>query len=115
MSTETERVRSPRKVEIPGIAALAGHFFLHFLELQIPMGLGALVCYLLGRLIPATSSFATVYHPGTYLFAVGDVLFLTVPVMAWIILRGHSWRYSLEMAVAMNTPVAAIIVFGQLG
>jgi hypothetical protein len=34
--------------------------------------------------------------------------------MAWIILRGHSWRYSLEMAVAMNTPVAAIIVFGQL-
>jgi hypothetical protein len=114
MSTETERVRSPRKVEIPGVVARSGHFFLRFLEMQIPMGSGALVCYLLGRLIPATSSFATVYHPGTYLFAIGDVLFLTVPVVAWMIFRGHGWRYSLEMALAMCAPVAAIIVIGQL-
>lgn len=90
------------------------HFLMRFLELQIPMGLGALVCYLLGRLIPASSSFATVYHPGTYLFAIGDVLFLTVPVVAWIILRGHSWRYSLEMAVAMIAPVGVIAVLGEL-
>jgi hypothetical protein len=89
-------------------------FLLQFLELQIPMGLGALICYLLGRLIPASSSFATVYHPGTYLFATGDVLFLTVPVVAWMILRGYGWRRSLEMAVAMIAPVAAIVVLAEL-
>ena len=87
---------------------------LHFLEMQIPMGLGALVCYVLGRLIPASSSFATIYHPGTYLFATGDVLFLTVPVLAWMIFRGHGWRRSLEMAAAMLAPVAAIVVLGEL-
>jgi hypothetical protein len=96
-----------------GLAAQVGCFLLHFLELQIPMGLGALVCYLLGRLIPASSSFATVYHPGTYLFATGDVLFLTVPVVAWMIFRGHGWRRSMEMAFAMIAPVAAIVVLGE--
>jgi hypothetical protein len=97
-----------------GLAAQVRRFLLHFLELQIPMGLGALICYLVGRLIPASSSFATVYHPGTYLFTIGDVLFLTVPVVAWMNFRGHGWRHSLEMAVAMLAPVAAIIVLGQL-
>jgi hypothetical protein len=78
------------------------------------MGLGALVCFLLDRLIPASSSIATIYHPGTYLFATGDILFLTVPVVGWMIFRGHGWRHSLEMVVAMLAPVAAIIVLGQL-
>jgi hypothetical protein len=89
-------------------------FLLQFLELQIPMGLGALICYLLGRLIPDSSGLATFYHPGTYLFAIGDVLFLTVPVIAWMIFRGYSRQFSLEMAVAMIAPVAMIAVLGEL-
>ena len=97
-----------------GLALQVWHFLLHFLEIQIPMVLGALICYLLGRLIPASSSFTTVYHPGTYLYTTGDVIFLTVPVVAWMILRGHGWRRSLEMAFAMLAPVAIIIVLGQL-
>jgi hypothetical protein len=114
MSTEAERTRSPRSVHIPGATSRTGLFVLNFLEMQIPMGLGAFVCYLLGRLVPASSSFATVYHPGTYLFTVGDLLFLTVPVVAWLIFRGRGWRNSLQMAMAMLAPVAAIIVVGQL-
>jgi hypothetical protein len=31
-----------------------------------------------------------------------------------MIFRSHGWRHSLEMAIAMITPVAAIIVLGQL-
>jgi hypothetical protein len=89
-------------------------FFLQFLELQIPMVLGASVCYLLGRLVPVSSSLATAYHPGTYLFAIGDVLFLTVPVVGWMIVRGHRPRHSLEMALAMVAPVAMIAVAGEL-
>jgi hypothetical protein len=89
-------------------------FIFHFLEMQIPMGLGALVCYLLTRLIPVSSSFATVYHPGTYLYTAGDILFLTLPVVAWMIFGGYGWRLSREMAVAMVAPVAAIGVLGEL-
>jgi hypothetical protein len=96
------------------LAAQVEHLLLHFLEMQIPMGFGALICYLLGRLIPASSSYATAYYPGTYLYTAGDVLFLTGPVVAWMVFRGHGWRYSIEIGVAMLAPVAAIIVVGQL-
>ena len=92
----------------------AGCFLLHFLELQISMTLGALVCYLVVRLISASSGSTTIYRPGTFLFAAGDIFFLTVPVVAWMVFRGHSSRHSLEMAVAMILPVVVIIVLGQL-
>lgn len=88
--------------------------FLQFIELQIPMALGALICYLLGRLVPASSSLATFYHPGTYLFAIGDVLFLSVPIMAWMIFRGHSRRHSLEIVGAMISPLSVIVMLGEL-
>ena len=88
-------------------------FLLHFLELQIPMVLGALICYLVVRFITSSSSFSTIYYPGTYLFAIGDLVFLTVPVMIWMIFRRYSWRHSFELGIAMIAPVAGIMVLGQ--
>ena len=57
------------------------HLVVHLLELQIPMGAGALLCLLVGRLV-GTSEYAAVYYPGSALFAIGDLLFLTVPAVA---------------------------------
>lgn len=91
----------------------AKHFVLHFLELQIPMVLGALICYLVIRLITSSSTFSTIYYPGTYLFAIGDLLFLTLPVVIWMIFRRYSWRHSFEVGIAMIAPVAGIMVLGQ--
>jgi hypothetical protein len=110
----TITMKAQPKYPSHGLAPQVGRFILCFVELQIPMGLGALVCYLLGRLMPASSSFATVYHPGTYLFAAGDVLFLTLPVVTWMFFRGHGLRHSLEMAMAMIAPVAVIAVLGEM-
>jgi len=108
------QVGSPQRVQIRSAVAAVGRFLLRFLELQVPMVFGALVCYLVGPLIGSSSGFATVYHPGTYLYAIADVLFLTAPTVAWMIFRGHSWRYSPETAVAMIAPVAATMALGQL-
>jgi hypothetical protein len=91
-----------------------GRFLLHFLELQVSMGLGALMCYLVVRLISGSSSFSAAYRPGTFLFAIGDIFFLTVPVVVWMVMRGHSWQHSLGIAIAMIAPVAVIMVVGQL-
>ncbi len=96
-------------------SASVRHALWRFLEMQIPMVLGAVVCYLLVNLIPASSDLATIYYPGSYLFTAGDTLYLTLPVVAWMIFRGHGGRDSLEMAVAMLAPVAAIIVLGEMG
>jgi hypothetical protein len=97
-----------------GVAADLGRRLLAFLELQMAMVLGALVCLLVGRVVRATSIYATDYHPGTFLYFLGDVFFLTVPVVAWMLVRGRRWRRSLELAGAMLAPVAAIIVLGEL-
>jgi hypothetical protein len=91
-----------------------GHRLLFFLELQIAMALGALVCLLVGRVIRATSIRSTDYNPGTFLFFFGDVLFLALPVMAWMLFRGYGRWHSLEVAVAMLAPVAAIVVMGEM-
>jgi hypothetical protein len=114
MRTDTKPVDFLDKIRTPGGGSKAGRFLWHFLGLQVPMGFGALICYLLGRLIPASSSLATAYHPGTVLFAIGDVLYLVVPVVVWMVFRGRGWRHSLEMAMAMSVPVVAIMVLGQL-
>lgn len=108
----TQTARNP--LSLRKLTSKAGGLIWRFLELQLAMGLGALVCYLIGRLIPASSSFALAYQPGTYLYAIGDVLFLTVPVVAWMIFRGHGWQYSAGMVGAMVVPVAAIVLLGQL-
>jgi hypothetical protein len=92
----------------------AHRFILRFLELQIPMALGAFVCYALGPLISDGSGLAFAYHPGTYLFAIGDVVFLTVPVAAWTLIRERDWRRSLEMAVAMVAPVGIVVFVGEV-
>jgi hypothetical protein len=89
-------------------------FLLHVVEFQLAMGLGALLCYLLGRLVPASSTFATVYYPGSYLFAAGDVFFLAAPVVAWMLVRNHGRLRSLEMGAALLAPVAAVAVWGEL-
>ena len=114
MSTDTEQVNLLHKIRRRMGGLKAGRFFLNFLELQVAMGLGALICYLVVRLISTLPSYATSYRPGTLLFALGDIFFLTVPVVAWMIMRGHGWRHSLEIAVAMIAPVVSIILFGEL-
>jgi hypothetical protein len=113
MATNTTYANVPMRGRLRRSAAHVRRVLVPFLELQIPMALGALVCSLVLGLVLPSSSFATAYHPGTYLFTIGDLLFLTVPVMAWMLVRGHGWRSSLEMAGAMLMPVAAIIVLGQ--
>ena len=114
MTTDTEQADFLHKNRRPTGGLKAGRFLVNFLELQVAMSLGALVCYLVVRLISSWPGYATSYRPGTFLFAMGDIFFLTVPVVAWMIVRGHGWRHSLEIAVAMIAPVALIIVLGQL-
>jgi len=78
------------------------------------MAVGALGCFFLGNALRASTTYATVYRPGTVLYFLGDVLFLTVPVIAWMTLWGRGWRHSLELAAAMLAPVTAIVILGAV-
>ncbi len=89
-------------------------FVMRFLQLQIAMVLGATVCLVVGGLIRTSSAYAAVYYPGSVLYFLGDIFFLTAPVVVWMVLRGRGPRPSLEVAIAMLVPVAALVFVGEL-
>jgi hypothetical protein len=87
----------------------------HLLEMSIPMALGMVVFGWLAAQLRASPIYGAAFQSGTDLFILGDGLFMTLPMSAWMIARGHGWRHSLEMGSAMLAPGLAIIVLGWLG
>jgi hypothetical protein len=43
------------------------------------------------------------------LHQVGMAVAMTVPMVAWMRVRGHGWRYGIEMALGMLVPWALVI------
>ena len=96
-------------------ASKVGRFIRHFLEMLLAMMAGMAILNLLGNLIPASSSYAAAFRSGTNLYAIMMAVFMTVPMVAWMIVRGHGWRHSAQMAFAMFAPVAVTTVLRLLG
>ena len=115
MTTNIKQVSFLYKTHIPESTLKMGRFLWHYAEMLLAMGIGGFLFSLLLHLIPESSSYAVVLARGTYLRAIVSSLFMTVPMVAWMILRGHGWRHSWEMTGAMLAPVAAIIVLRMLG
>jgi hypothetical protein len=90
-------------------------FLLHFLEMQVAMALGMIPWHLLARQLRASPNYAAAFERGSDLSIIGHGLFMTIPMVAWMILRRHGWRHSAEMGAAMLAPGFAIIVLCWLG
>lgn len=115
MTTNTKQANFLYRSRIPEGALKAGRFLWHYAEMLLAMGVGGFLFSVLLRQIPESSSYAAVFARGTYLRAIVSSLFMTVPMVAWMVIRGHGWRHSWEMTGAMLAPVAAIIVLRMLG
>ncbi len=96
-------------------ASQVGRFSWHFLEMLLAMMAGMPIFSLVRSLIPASSSVAAAFKAGTISYTITMTVFMTLPMMAWMIVRGHGWRHSLEMAFAMFAPVAVTTVLSLLG
>jgi flagellar biosynthetic protein FliP len=92
----------------------AGRFILHLLEMLLAMMAGMVALSFLGDLIPAYSSLYFAFRSGTNLYELAMVVSMTVPMVTWMIVRGHGRRHGVEMAFAMFAPVAVIIVLRLL-
>jgi hypothetical protein len=88
---------------------------LHFLEMQILMVLGMVMFGMLADQLRASPSFGAAFRSGADLAILGDGLFMSVPMVAWMLWRGHDRRHSLEMGAFMLVPGLAIIALGWLG
>jgi hypothetical protein len=85
-----------------------GAFARHYLEMVLAMAAGMMAYAMaFGRGMAFTS-----FQDEAVMAA-----FMTVPMVAWMRYRGHSWRQASEMAAAMLVPTAAVVAVmaGQPG
>src|SRR6185437_629200 len=80
-------------------------FVLHFAEMWIAM----LVGMMLFMAIPGVVALPALMHQ------VGMAVSMTVPMVAWMRIRGRGWRHGIEMAAAMLIPWALVLGLVGLG
>ena len=96
-----------RKVRIPP-------FWQHFLEMFAAMWIGMVAGAPVFLAVTGLSSTRQASHlyPAQYVAWMG--LSMTVPMVAWMLLRRHGWRNSTEMAGAMLVPAVPFIILCSL-
>jgi hypothetical protein len=89
-------------------------FFIHYVEMVAVMFIGM---FALGKpadlLFSALGASTSSQHPAMMLFSMGVTM--TVPMVAWMRLRGHAWRPTNEMAASMLIPTLAAMALAAAG
>ena len=108
MTTITDKtIKQASDHPLRGAASKTGRFLLHLLEMLIAMQAGMMLFHLVLGLL-RIFSISRAFESGTTLHALTMTVFMTVPMVAWMIFRGHGWRHCIEMVAAMIAPVALI-------
>jgi hypothetical protein len=90
------------------------HFWLHFLEMFAAMWVGMAAgapVFLAITGLPSARQASHLYPAQSVLWM---ALSMTVPMVAWMLLRGHGWQNSAEMAAAMLVPAIPFIILCSL-
>src|SRR3954452_19592855 len=82
----------------------AKHFLRHYAEMVVAMLLGMAVLgypvdWVMGRLGASSDEFMFLEMATT----------MTVPMVGWMVYRGHGWRANAEMSASMFVPTFAVI------
>ena len=103
---ETDRWRGRRR------------FLRHALEMTVAMVLGMVVLGMAFRQLHIAlfgTGFDEAWHEHTELAAFAMAFNMTLPMVAWMRYRGHSWERGVEMAAAMFLPAFPLLVLLWLG
>jgi hypothetical protein len=90
-------------------------FLLHLLEMTVLMVLGMMAFGLLADQLRTFPSLRAAFRGDSDLYILGDALFMSLPMVTWMLWRGHDRRHSLQMGAAMFVPGLAIVALGWLG
>jgi len=64
---------------------------------------------------PVAQGYTALLDSASIDYQAGMGVFMAVPMVAWMRVRGHGWRMGTEMAGAMLGPTAAVLVLCALG
>lgn len=96
----------------------ARRFLRHLLEMTVAMVLGMVVLGMAFRQLHIAlfgTGFDDAWHQHTELAVFAMAFNMTLPMVAWMHHRGHSWERGGEMAAAMFLPALALLVLFGLG
>jgi hypothetical protein len=80
------------------------HFIRHYVEMVVAMFLGmAVLGFPIGGALDALGA-----DSDAWMF-LGMATSMTVPMVAWMMYRGHGWRANAEMSASMYVPAFAIV------
>ena len=82
----------------------AKHFLRHYLEMVAAMFLGMAI---LG--VPVDRALDALGATSDEFMFLGMATTMTVPMVGWMIYRGHGWRANTEMSASMFVPAFAVI------
>jgi hypothetical protein len=110
MKTEAKQVNFLQKIQIPGINSKLGSFLWYFVQMVLAMEVGMIIYHRLVRPLLAPTGFSalTMEYPmfGYWMMVVSMVL----GMLALMRYHKSTWRYSLEMTLAMIAPLAVLTV-----
>jgi hypothetical protein len=86
------------------MSAAARHFLRHYGEMVLAMFLGMAI---LG--FPVDRAMSSVGADSDAFMFLGMATTMTVPMVGWMIYRGHGWRANAEMSASMFVPTFAVI------
>ncbi len=89
-------------------------FWRHFLEMFAAMWIGMMVGKPVFLAITGLSSTAQAGRLYPWQSVLGMALSMTVPMVAWMLFRGHGRRNSAEMGAAMLVPAVPFIILCEL-
>ena len=82
----------------------AKHFLRHYLEMVAAMFLGMAI---LG--VPVDRALDALGATSDEFMFLGMATTMTVPMVGWMLYRGHGWRANAEMSASMFVPTFAVI------
>ncbi len=94
--------------------ASRGRFLLHFAEMWIAMMLGMAILVPV-KLVLVAMGYTALLDTTSIDYQAWMGIFMAVPMVAWMRVRGHGWRMGTEMAGAMLVPIAAVLALCALG
>jgi hypothetical protein len=93
------------------MSATTKHLIRHYAEMIVAMFLGMAVLGLAARVALGAMGidWAGVIDDAPALMFLGMATTMTLPMVGWMIYRGHGWRANTEMSAAMFVPTFAAV------
>ncbi|HSJ52804.1 MAG TPA: hypothetical protein VLC52_03570 [Anaerolineae bacterium] len=112
---QVDNVQKAQKVQIHPVAARAGTFLLHYVEMILVMCIAGGGLNMLVFLAAARTGYPDLIErfPGLSILMIG--ILLAIPMTAWMRRRGHGWRPTVEMASTSVILAMLLVAAAALG